>query len=70
MKTLDLILLSIGMVCTLAACGVSQKKTAFSKPSQVVTFNESEVPYFQVTKKDGKVFTEIIGPAAASGKSQ
>ena len=43
----------------LAACATSQKETIAKQP-QVVEFAESEVPYIQVTKKDGKVSAEIV----------
>lgn len=59
MKNALFVLTPILALGLLSACGVSQKKTVASKP-QVVEFAESEVPHFQVTKKDGKLSTEII----------
>lgn len=53
----------------LTACQTSSKiyKEERSLVQQVVTFEDSEVPYVAVSKKNGKVSAEIVSaPAKAS----
>lgn len=60
---------SVLIVMGLAACETSPKKPVMAKSTapQVVNFDDTEVPYIAVTKKNGKVTTEIVSaPAQAS----
>lgn len=57
MKHFNITFALIAILGTMAACSSTPK--AIQK-EQIVEFKESEVPYVQVTKKNGKVTAELI----------
>ena len=64
-----LIAIPVLMMIGLTACQTSSKMTTEERTPtpQVVTFDDSEVPYIAVSKKNGKVSAEIVSvPAQAS----
>lgn len=54
----------------LTACETSSKMTTekSSFAPQVVTFEDSEVPYIAVSKKNGKVSAEIVSASAKASQ--
>ncbi|MEN0059852.1 MAG: hypothetical protein AAGB31_13510 [Bdellovibrio sp.] len=63
MKSAPLVILAMVSVLGMVACSSSQNKTSKTAPLQVVEFKESEVPYIQVSKKNGKVSAEVVDPS-------
>jgi len=61
------LLLALAAISTLSACSSPQKAAQELRP-QVVEFSDTEVPYIQAVKKDGKVSAVIVEPTQAAVK--
>ncbi|MNL31931.1 hypothetical protein D3C87_1537500 [compost metagenome] len=67
MKVTGLVL-ALAAISTLSACSSPQKAAQESLRPQVVEFSDSEVPYIQAVKKDGKMTAVIVEPTQAAVK--